>query len=259
MRIRETLQAALGNMGNRVFWGQKKENKQQLPQKTKDQQKKPTGDDSAWRGAKHYHLSRNNYLQVQKMILLAALAIFWDVGQTRLTLYQQCRFRGKEKMPLERRSRSIVRLTPEGPTLQENCADYTKPEVSKSQAMEENGTRWSSRETPSENMTGFQEHKMCCKDKWNNLLSSSRVNRTKAISYVERLEIRKNFQEVRLMKQSNQLSRGDAEIQQWRSLRTSYINICQEWQTYSGSCCRPIRWTGCVPELFPAVFPMILV
>jgi len=55
-----------------------------------------------------------------------------------------------------------------------------------------------------------------------------RANRTKAMSYVERLEIRKNFQEVRLRKQSNSLSRDDAEIQLWRSLRTSYINICQE-------------------------------
>lgn len=165
----------------------------------------------------------------------------------------------RESATVERISRSIVTLMHKGPALQENRADYTKFEVSKAQAMEENGTHWSSQETVSENMTSSQERKMCCKDKWNNLLSMSRVSRTKAIAYVEILEIRKNFQKARLTKQSNRLSRGDAEIQQWRSLRTSYINICQEWQTYRGSCRRPIRWTGCVPELFPAVFPMILV
>lgn len=67
------------------------------------------------------------------------------------------------------------------------------------------------------------------------------------------------LKDERLGKQSNRLSGGDAEIQQWRSVRTSYINICQEWQTYSGPCHRPIRRAGCVPKLFPAVFPIILV
>lgn len=65
--------------------------------------------------------------------------------------------------------------------------------------------------------TSVQEHETRCEDKWNNLLSTSKVNRTKALSDVERLEIRKT-----------KLSRGGAEIQQWRSVRTSYINICQE-------------------------------
>lgn len=45
-------------------------------------------------------------------------------------------------------------------------------------------------------MTSVQEHEMHCEDKWNDLLSMSRVNRTKAISDVERLEIRKTKQQA---------------------------------------------------------------
>lgn len=44
--------------------------------------------------------------------------------------------------------------------------------------------------------TSIQEHKTRCKDKWNNLLSMSRVNRTKALSDVGRLEIRKTKQQA---------------------------------------------------------------
>lgn len=44
--------------------------------------------------------------------------------------------------------------------------------------------------------TSVQEHETRCKDKWSDLLSMSRVNRTKAISDVERLEIRKTKQQA---------------------------------------------------------------
>lgn len=45
-------------------------------------------------------------------------------------------------------------------------------------------------------MTSVQEHERCCEDKWNDLLSMSRENRTKATSDVERLEIRKTKQQA---------------------------------------------------------------
>lgn len=132
---------------------------------------------------------------MQKKILLAALAIFWVKKVNQAGPVSTVAFWGeRESATVERISRSIVTLTHKGPALQENCADYTKFEVSKAQAMEENGTHWSSQEIVSENMTSSQECKMCCKDKWNNLLSMSRVNRTKATAYVEILEIKKNFQ-----------------------------------------------------------------
>lgn len=44
--------------------------------------------------------------------------------------------------------------------------------------------------------TSAQEHETRCEDKWSDLLSMSRVNRTKAISDVERLEIRKTKQQA---------------------------------------------------------------
>lgn len=44
--------------------------------------------------------------------------------------------------------------------------------------------------------TSVQEHETRCEDKWSDLLSMSRVNRTKAISDVERLEIRKTKQQA---------------------------------------------------------------
>ena len=251
MQIRETLHTTPWNKANSIFWG-KRNNKKNV-QKTKHQQENPTGDDSPLRRARLYHLSRNSYLHKCRR------RYYW-LPQQLFELLGKWGWPCSNSVILGRKGKCHC-----GEEKQKYChtdewwtCTAGKPcrshKIRGLQAMEGSGTCWSSQETLSENMTSFQEHKMCCKDKWNNLLSMFRANRTKAMSYVERLEIRKNFQEVRLRKQSNSLSRDDAEIQLWRSLRTSYINICQEWQTYSGSCRRPIRRTGCVPELFPAIF-----
>lgn len=60
------------------------------------------------------------------------------------------------------------------------------------------GGKWDTLELSgdTEMMTSVREHETRCEDKWNNLLSMSRVNRTKAISDVERWEIRKTKQQA---------------------------------------------------------------
>lgn len=59
MRLRETSHTTLGNGGNGVFgWGGTTKKPHPKP---KHHQKKPTRDVSAWRRARYYHLSRNNY------------------------------------------------------------------------------------------------------------------------------------------------------------------------------------------------------
>lgn len=136
-----------GKQGKWGLLGEKNPKTTKKPHpKPKHHQKNPTRDDSAWRRARYYHLSRNNYShKCRRRLLLAALAIPWAVGGTRLTLYQQCHFRGKGKVPLWRgRAEALSDWLPKDPHFRKTLQITQNQEVSKAQAMEENGTRWSS-------------------------------------------------------------------------------------------------------------------
>lgn len=145
--------------------------------------KNPTSDDPTWKRARRYYLSRNQYLHKSSRN-------YW--------LPQQNELLGKPDWVW---ANSVIpggkgewgeEKQKWGPALQGACR------LHRIRDLQSCGGKWDTVEFSgdTEMTTSALEHETRCEDKWNDLLSMSRVNRTKAISDVERLEIRKTKQQA---------------------------------------------------------------